>query len=95
MLQNPPTNVRSILILQTKFIGDLVLASALASNLRLQYPRARIVFLCEASFASFLVAHGIASDVVPFRRVRMRGTPWSVAASFTRWCALCAGSGLT
>ncbi|MER8766194.1 MULTISPECIES: hypothetical protein [unclassified Mesorhizobium] len=75
MLQNPPTHVRSILILQTKFIGDLVLASALARNLRLQYPKARIVFLCEANFASFLLAHGIASDVVSFRRVRMRGTP--------------------
>ncbi|MER8408342.1 hypothetical protein NKH16_27360 [Mesorhizobium sp. M1307] len=75
MLQNPPTHVRSILILQTKFIGDLVLASALARNLRLQYPNARIVFLCEANFASFLLAHGIASDVVAFRRVRMRGTP--------------------
>ncbi|MER8963430.1 hypothetical protein [Mesorhizobium sp. M0701] len=75
MLQNPPTHVRSILILQTKFIGDLVLASALARNLRLQYPKARIVFLCEANFASFLLAHGIASDVVAFWRVRMRGTP--------------------
>ncbi|MER8402783.1 glycosyltransferase family 9 protein [Mesorhizobium sp. M1348] len=75
MLQNPPTHVRSILILQTKFIGDLVLASALARNLRLEYPKARIVFLCEASFASFLTAHDIASDVVAFRRARMRGTP--------------------
>ncbi|MER8595888.1 glycosyltransferase family 9 protein [Mesorhizobium sp. M1182] len=75
MLQNPPTHVRSILILQTKFIGDLVLASALVRNLRLQYPKARIVFLCEANFATFLLAHGIASDVVAFRRVRMRGTP--------------------
>lgn len=31
MLQNPPTHVSSILILQTKFIGDLVLASALVA----------------------------------------------------------------
>jgi heptosyltransferase-3 len=75
MLQNSPPPIRSILIIQTKFIGDIILASALASNLRLEYPDARIAFLCEARFASFLTAHGIASDVVMFNRARMRGTP--------------------
>lgn len=75
MLQISPARFRSILILQTKFIGDLVLASTLAKNLQLEYPDVRIVFLCEARFASFLTAHGIASDVVTFRRARMRGSP--------------------
>ncbi|PDQ18567.1 glycosyl transferase family 9 [Mesorhizobium sanjuanii] len=70
-----PQIFRSILILQTKFIGDIVLTSTLARNLRLEYPDARIVFLCEARFERFLTAHGIASDVVTFRRARMRGTP--------------------
>ena len=54
MLQISPARFRSILILQTKFIGDIVFASALAENLRLEYPDARIVFLCEARFASFV-----------------------------------------
>ncbi len=75
MLQISPARFRSILILQTKFIGDIVFASALAENLRLEYPDARIVFLCEARFASFVTAHRIASDVVTFRRSRMRGSP--------------------
>ncbi|TPI40607.1 glycosyltransferase family 9 protein [Mesorhizobium sp. B3-1-6] len=75
MLQISPSAYRSILILQTKFIGDIVLASALAKNLRLQYPGVRIVFLCEAHFAGFLTAHGIASEVVPFSRAKMRGSP--------------------
>ncbi|MDX8539020.1 glycosyltransferase family 9 protein [Mesorhizobium sp. M4B.F.Ca.ET.089.01.1.1] len=75
MLQISPAPFRSILILQTKFIGDLVLASALARNLQLGYPGVGIVFLCEARFASFLTAHGIASDVVTFRRAMMRGSP--------------------
>ncbi|MDX8524491.1 glycosyltransferase family 9 protein [Mesorhizobium sp. MSK_1335] len=66
--------VRSILILQTKYIGDLILTSALAKNLQVAYPDARIVFLCEAGFASFLTAHGIASDTVTFRRASARGT---------------------
>ncbi|RTL92957.1 MAG: glycosyltransferase family 9 protein [Hyphomicrobiales bacterium] len=75
MLQIAPTAFRSILILQTKFMGDIVLASALAKNLQRQYPGVRIVFLCEANFAGFLTAHGIASEVVSFSRARMRGSP--------------------
>jgi len=75
MPQVRPGPFRSILILQTKQIGDLVLASALARNLRLQYPGVRIVFLCEAGLAGFLTANDIAADVVTFRRSHMRGTP--------------------
>ncbi|RRI05384.1 glycosyltransferase family 9 protein [Mesorhizobium tamadayense] len=75
MQQISSANFRSILILQTKFIGDIVLASALAKNLQLEYPGARIVFLCEERFAGFLTAHGIASEVISFSRARMRGTP--------------------
>ncbi|RUW62288.1 glycosyltransferase family 9 protein [Mesorhizobium sp. M7A.F.Ca.US.008.03.1.1] len=75
MLQISPARFHSILVIQTKFIGDLVLASALAKNLRLEFPGASIVFLCEARFESFVMAHGIASEVVAFRRDRMRGTP--------------------
>ena len=51
------------------------MASALSENLRLEFPSARLVFLCEARFASFVIAHGIASEVVTFRRAHMRGTP--------------------
>ncbi|RWK23409.1 MAG: glycosyltransferase family 9 protein [Mesorhizobium sp.] len=75
MLQISPTSVRSILILQTKFVGDIVLASALANNLQLEYPGVRIIFLCEARLGDFLTAHGIASEVISFQRAHMRGTP--------------------
>ncbi|OHV87086.1 glycosyltransferase family 9 protein [Mesorhizobium sp. ORS 3428] len=75
MLQISPSSVRSILILQTKFVGDIVLASTLAKNLQLEYPGVRIVFFCEARFGGFLTAHGIASEVITFRRAHMRGTP--------------------
>jgi len=75
MLQISPRPFRSILIIQTKFIGDIVLSSTLARNLELEYPGVRIVFLCEARLASFVTAHDIASEVVTFRRAAMRGTP--------------------
>ncbi|MCA0048011.1 glycosyltransferase family 9 protein [Mesorhizobium sp. B283B1A] len=74
-MQISPAPFRSILIIQTKFIGDIVLASTLARNLQLEFPDARIVFLCEAHFKSFVIAHGMASEVVTFRRSRIRGTP--------------------
>src|SRR5260370_1446177 len=48
MLQISPTPFRSILILQTKFIGDIVLASVLAKNLQLEYPGLKIVFLSHS-----------------------------------------------
>lgn len=84
MLQIAPTAFRSILILQTKFMGDIVLASALAKNLQLQYPGVRIAFLCEAHFAGFLRAHGIASEVIPFSRAKMRGSPLERARELFR-----------
>jgi len=74
MFQTSSAPYRSILVIQTKSLGDLVLTSALAENLRLEFPDARLVFLCEASLASFVIAHGIASEVVAFRRSSMRGT---------------------
>ncbi|TIW11428.1 MAG: glycosyltransferase family 9 protein, partial [Mesorhizobium sp.] len=76
MLQIAPTAFRSILVLQTKFIGDIVLASALANNLQLAYPGVRIVFLCETHLAGFLTAHGIAAEAIPLSRARMRGMPF-------------------
>ncbi|WP_254634003.1 glycosyltransferase family 9 protein [Mesorhizobium sp. GbtcB19] len=74
MLQVGSGPIRSILILQTKYLGDLVLASALVKNLQLEYPGVRIVFLCEALFAGFLTAHGIASEAVAYKRANARGT---------------------
>ncbi|TIV25821.1 MAG: glycosyltransferase family 9 protein [Mesorhizobium sp.] len=76
MLQIAPTAFRSILVLQTKFIGDIVLASALANNLQLAYPGVRIVFLCETHLASFLTAQGIAAEAISLSRARMRGSPF-------------------
>ncbi|RWE34828.1 MAG: glycosyltransferase family 9 protein [Mesorhizobium sp.] len=83
-LQAPLSTVRSILIVQTKFIGDLVLASTLARNLQLEYAGARIIFLCEARFASFLTAHDIAAEAVTFRRSHIRGTPLRRAQELVR-----------
>jgi heptosyltransferase-3 len=67
--------VLSILVVQTKFLGDLIIASSLSRSLQHEFPEAHITFLCEASFDNFLIAHGVMTDSVTFRRSRMRGKP--------------------
>ncbi|MGT2467981.1 glycosyltransferase family 9 protein [Mesorhizobium atlanticum] len=86
MLQITPTAFRSILVLQTKFIGDILLASALANNLQLAYPGVRIVFLCETHLAGFLTAHGIAAAAIPSAAPGCVARRSSGDASSSAWC---------
>ncbi|RUV34432.1 glycosyltransferase family 9 protein [Mesorhizobium sp. M7A.F.Ca.MR.148.00.0.0] len=58
--------IRSILIIQTKYIGDVVLTSALVRNLRLSYPQASVTMLCAPGLKEFIVAQGIADVAVGF-----------------------------
>nr|WP_027035252.1 glycosyltransferase family 9 protein [Mesorhizobium ciceri] len=58
--------IRSILIIQTKYIGDVTLTSALTRNLRLAYPQASITMLCAPGLKQFIVAQGIADAAVGF-----------------------------
>ncbi|WP_348633561.1 glycosyltransferase family 9 protein, partial [Mesorhizobium sp. M7A.F.Ca.CA.001.06.1.1] len=58
--------IRSILIIQTKYIGDVVLTSALVRNLRLSYPQASVTMLCAPGLKQFIVAQGIADVAVGF-----------------------------
>lgn len=65
--------IRSILILQIKDMGDVVLSSTLNANLRLAYPGVRIVVLCTKGFEKFILTHGIGDDAVALDRKRLRG----------------------
>ncbi|TGQ04844.1 MULTISPECIES: glycosyltransferase family 9 protein [unclassified Mesorhizobium] len=60
--------VASILVIQTKYIGDMVLTSAVVRNLRLSFPGARITILCTPGLCSFVVAQKIADDALGFDR---------------------------
>ncbi|NIK46921.1 heptosyltransferase-3 [Variibacter gotjawalensis] len=64
--------MKSILIVQTKLIGDLVLASVLTRNLRLAYPDARITLLSDKHYAPFVLDCGIADEVIGLDRQRLR-----------------------
>ncbi|CCV10360.1 glycosyltransferase family 9 protein [Mesorhizobium sp. STM 4661] len=78
------TNIQSILVNQTKFIGDVILTSVLTRHLRATYPKATIALLCASGLEHFVVALGIADIAIPFGRRRMRGTPYERASELYR-----------
>ncbi len=60
--------VGSILIIQTKYIGDVVLTSALVRNLRLAYPEAKLAMLCAPGLRHFVTSLNIADEAIGFDR---------------------------
>ncbi|MBZ9808789.1 MULTISPECIES: glycosyltransferase family 9 protein [unclassified Mesorhizobium] len=77
-------NVQSILINQTKFIGDVVLTSVLVRHLRAEFPNATITMLCQAALAKFVLEQGIADSVVSLDRGKMRGSPFERMSGMSR-----------
>lgn len=79
-----PPDVRSILVMQYKFIGDAVLASVLTRNLRRAYPGAEITFLCSAGLEGFIERQGIADRALPVYRERLRNSLSSKLSEISR-----------
>jgi len=52
-----PACMKSVLLIQTAFIGDLILSTVLIENLHLQYPNARIDFLVRKGNEEVLQSH--------------------------------------
>ncbi|MER9934563.1 glycosyltransferase family 9 protein [Mesorhizobium sp. M0088] len=67
--------IRSICIVQTKFLGDVTLTSALVRNLRLAYPNASITMVCAPGLKQFIVAQQIADVAVGFETGGRGRTP--------------------
>ncbi|WP_246677064.1 glycosyltransferase family 9 protein [Mesorhizobium sp. B2-4-15] len=60
--------IKSILVIQTKYIGDVILTSVLVRNLRLAYPNAAIAMLCAPGLRDFVVSQNIADVAIGFER---------------------------
>ncbi|AGB43147.1 ADP-heptose:LPS heptosyltransferase [Mesorhizobium australicum WSM2073] len=58
--------VKSILVIQTKYIGDIILTSVLVRNLRLAYPNAAIAMLCAPGLRDFVISQNIADLAIGF-----------------------------
>lgn len=61
---------RSFLIIQTAFIGDVILATALIEKLHVYYPEARIDFLVRKGNEGLLANHPHLHEVVVFDKKR-------------------------
>ncbi|RUX71636.1 MULTISPECIES: glycosyltransferase family 9 protein [unclassified Mesorhizobium] len=58
--------VKSILVIQAKYIGDVILTSALMRNLRVAYPHAIMAMLCAPGLRDLVVSQGIADIAIGF-----------------------------
>lgn len=79
-----PHSIKSILVIQTKFLGDIILTSVLLNGLRRHYPHATITVLCAGGMENFVVNHGFADKAIPLRLKRMRGTTAERVGELTR-----------
>ena len=81
----PPSlqTVRSVLVIQFRFMGDLVLLSALLHNLRLHFPRAHLAVLCDESYRPVLEAQPDVDEIMTFGRERTRRGP--IRGRFGEW----------
>lgn len=58
--------MQNILIIQTAFIGDVILATAVVEKLAQSYPEAQIDFLLKKGQESLLVNHPHIREIIPF-----------------------------
>ncbi|MBC7923644.1 MAG: glycosyltransferase family 9 protein [Ferruginibacter sp.] len=66
----PPDNAPRFLLIQTAFLGDVVLATALIEKLRAFYPQARIDFLLRKGNEGLLAAHPHLGEVLVWDKQR-------------------------
>lgn len=81
-MENSRDGIRSILIIQTKYIGDVTLTSAFVQNLRLTYPQASITMICAPGLKQFIVAQKIADVAVGFESGGKGRTPFKRFADY-------------
>jgi len=59
-------NFRKVLILRPRFLGDIILATGLASMIRAKVPGSEIWFLAETAYAQVLEHHHDLTGTIPF-----------------------------
>ncbi|MFQ5629151.1 MAG: lipopolysaccharide heptosyltransferase II [bacterium] len=69
-------NVRNILIIKLRSIGDVILATPVIENLRKAYPHATIDFLTERPCYPIIKNHPDLNDVVVFNRTYIQNLSW-------------------
>ena len=60
----------NILIIQTAFLGDVILATGLVEKINIYFPEAKIDFLLRKGYESLLDNHPKINDVIAFDKAR-------------------------
>lgn len=68
-----PSQIRKLLVIKLRALGDIVLSTIVTKNLRLAFPNARIEYLVEAPFADAVRGNPFVDSVVIHDRERMSG----------------------
>ena len=58
----------NILVIQTGFLGDLILSTAVFSNLKSIYPNSKLTVVCTPAAADLVVHHNSVDQVIPFAK---------------------------
>ncbi len=64
-----------ILVVQTSFLGDIVLTTPLLSELKRHFPGAEVAVLCTPQAKSLLEGHPDIDEIIPYEKKR-NGTKW-------------------
>lgn len=75
---------RKILIIQTAFLGDVVLATALAEKLYAHYPNSNIHFLVRKGNEELLHQHPFISHVWVFNKQKKLRAMWQLVSAFRK-----------
>jgi heptosyltransferase-2 len=67
-----------ILVVQTSFLGDLVLTTPLIAELRHRFPAAHLAVLCTPDGADILAGHPDLDEIIAYRKRRDRGRRQSI-----------------
>jgi len=76
--------MRSVLLVKTSSLGDVVHNLPVASDIRARFPQARIDWVVEEGFADIPRLHPAVSKVIPVAVRRWRRNPFS-AATWREW----------
>jgi heptosyltransferase-2 len=70
--------MKNILVIQTAFLGDVILATAMVRNLKIAFPEANIDFLLKKENASLLLNHPDIRTVIAFDKKKKWKEMWRI-----------------
>ena len=67
-------DIKNILIIRLRFMGDVILTTPLLSSLKDAYPNALITYLAETPYADLLKDHPAVNDILTLDKTNRKQT---------------------